>query len=566
MHTHNNKPSHTVYHVEPSSSSSSSSSSPNAIATSSESSTTGRSLSSGQSSSSSPKTSKRVMSQIACTLPLPPNDTRRYTLIKSALAHIKEHIPNIIEPLTINGKEWRLDTQRMVVKPHVKFYHIRFHFDDPDTNTAFFQRVRKTIVDEKVGGGHWSFNRRGDSNRFYNGIISTSNLRRDAPLIYESFREFAKNNRYTRFTFKEVMFPFYEGTTQFSGIGFNVLRSHLRVLGNLPSSIHYRLHERTRTQAAVSVCKSCHRIIDSTAMTTHQCTPACRHCFNPIGNGEGKDSNGCTKSKCIHRYSIEIKCPRCPDGSNLHDPVACPRIQFTKSTEIDEFLTSTASSKYPSVPNPPSFPRSQARRSYLDATTTTAHPKVQQTAPSTQLSNTNVVPPPSIDSILTPPVLTAIGSLVQQAIQQAMQSSNERIERLEASIATLTALVHQSRESHPSSHGASHHTIQSPPPIRQSRSRAIVDTIAIDDTTEASETETKRRRLRRSRSHQKSQLPISNIQSSPPPSHSYNYYNHHPSTMTTGLPTPSSLQSPGPQSSLSSYNNMNSNVHGRQRW
>src|SRR3569623_604624 len=93
-----------------------------------------------------------LATQLTCTLPLPSNDTRRYVLIRTALRHIKEHIPSIIEPLIVDLKEWRLDIQRVAVRPHDKFYNIIFHFDDLGTRTAFFQRVRRVITDEKKGG------------------------------------------------------------------------------------------------------------------------------------------------------------------------------------------------------------------------------------------------------------------------------------------------------------------------------------------------------------------------------------------------------------------------------
>src|SRR3569623_414406 len=285
--------------------------------------------------------------QLTCTLPLPSNDTRRYVLIRTALRHIKEHIPSIIEPLIDDQKEWRLDIQRVAVRPHDKFYTIIFHFDDLGTRTAFFQRVRRVITDEKKGGGHWTFNRRGGSSMYYNGIISTPNLRQDAPIIYECFSDLVKHNQLSHFTFKQVIFPIYEGNTQFSGIGFNVLRSHLRVIGNLPSSIRFQLHERTKTREALSLCKSCHLIISPSDKATHQCVPTCRGCLQPFA-AEGKDNDGrCTKKRCIRRYTTEAVCPRCPDGSNLHDPVACPLIQSTKSIDMEEFFSSLESTNYP---------------------------------------------------------------------------------------------------------------------------------------------------------------------------------------------------------------------------
>src|SRR6185312_16537861 len=95
-------------------------------------------------------------------------------------------------------------------------------------------------------------------------------------------------------------------------------------------------------------------LTDPTTISTHQCDPSCRHCFGLIedkGEHNNGISYGCTRKKCIRRHE-DISCPRCPSTVPLHDAVACPRIQFTKSIEIDEFLASAKSSKFPPLPAP----------------------------------------------------------------------------------------------------------------------------------------------------------------------------------------------------------------------
>src|SRR3569833_2127644 len=336
----------------------------------------------------------------------------------------------------VDHKEWRLDIQRVAVRPHDKFYNIIFHIDDLGTRTAFFQRVRRVITDEKKGGGgYWTFNRRGGSSMYYNGIISTPNLRLDAPIIYECFRDLVKHNQLSHFTFKQVIFPFYEGNTQFSGIGFNVLRSHLRVIGNLPSSIRFQLHERTKTREALSLCKTCHLIISPSDKATHQCVPTCRGCLQPLA-AEGKDNDGrCTKKRCIHRYTTESVCPRCPDGSNLHDPVACPLIQSTKSIDMEEFFSSLESTNYP--PNQgrsPSYSEVASGRS-----------QQQRTAADSSKSRIAAVPTPTTppaapfnaEAILTPPILLAIGKMIRQAIDES--NLHGRIAKLEEAVAVISS-------------------------------------------------------------------------------------------------------------------------------
>jgi hypothetical protein len=94
----------------------------------------------------------------------------------------------------------------------------------------------------------------------------------------------------------------------------------------------------------------------------------------------------------------------------------------------------------------------------------------------------------------------------QQAVQQALQYSNVRTDRLESAIASLTEIVTQL------SRGVQQSPVcvpppPPPPPVHQMPTATEID----DDATEISESELKRRRvyreLRRSRSHPRTPPP-----------------------------------------------------------
>ena len=330
-----------------------------------------------------------------------------------------------------------------------------------------------------------------------------------------------------------MIFPFYEGNTQFSGIGFNVLRSHLRVIGNLPSSIRFQLHERTKTREALSLCKTCHLIISPSDKATHQCVPTCRGCLQPLA-AEGKDNDGrCTKKRCIHRYTTESVCPRCPDGSNLHDPVACPLIQSTKSIDMEEFFSSLESTNYP--PNQgrsPSYSEVASGRS-----------QQQRTAADSSKSRIAAVPTPTTppaapfnaEAILTPPILLAIGKMIRQAIDES--NLHGRIAKLEEAVAVISSSRATQQQRPPS---PTQRYDRSPSPYHgRAPHHHGRDETRMDENLDGHSGDhelTKRRRIqeeieRRSRSYHRS----------PRAQPLYQQNNNHPITQHRQLPLPPSL-------------------------